>query len=132
MCRRDWRGRLSINMLFQFPVSDLSKISTYLYKENNHIALRFRVWFIFSMQFVSRGLEFHEQLKINSFVLKTDENGDEYVALTHETRQNNWQGGIDAAENPKGKTYVCRPKRWGQMSSQILVVILFQNQPKCY
>jgi hypothetical protein len=63
-------------MLFQFPVSDLSKISTYLYKENNHIALRFRVWFNFSMQFVSRGLEFHEQLKINSFVLKTDENGD--------------------------------------------------------
>ena len=87
------------------PVSDLSKISTSLYEENNLIALRFRVWFILSMQFVSRGL----QLKINYFVLKTDENGNEYVALAHETRQNIWHGGIDAAENPN----VCRPKRWG-------------------
>ena len=87
------------------PVSDLSKISTYLYEENNPIALRFRVWFILSMQFVSRGL----QLKINYFVLKTDENGNEYVALAHETRQNIWHGGIDAAENPN----VCRPKALG-------------------
>jgi hypothetical protein len=87
------------------PVSNLSKISTYLYEENNPIALRFRVWFILSMQFVSRGL----QLKINYFVLKTDENGNEYVALAHETRQKIWHGGIDAAENPN----VCRPKRWG-------------------
>jgi hypothetical protein len=62
------------------------------------------------MQFVSHGLEFQEQLKINSFVLKTDENGDEYVALTYETRQNNWQSGIDAAENPKEKRLYAVPE----------------------
>ena len=116
-------------MLFQFLVSDLSKISTYLYKENNHIALRFRVWFIFSMQFVSRGLEFHEQLKINSFVLKTDENGDEYVALTHETRQNNWQGGIDAAENPKEKRMYAVSRAGDKCPVKFLLLFCSKTNP---
>ena len=41
------------------------------------------------MQFVTRGLEFHGQLKTNSFVFTTDENGEEYVALSHDTKQKN-------------------------------------------
>lgn len=31
------------------------------------------------------------------------ENGDTYVTLSHETKQTNWQGGIDYTENLKEK-----------------------------
>lgn len=66
---------------------EMSKISSYLYGEVNPIVLRFRVWFIIAVHFVSRGLEFHQQLRMNSFVLNKDENGNEYVTLSHETKQ---------------------------------------------
>jgi len=82
---------------------EMSKISSYLYGEVNPIVLCFRVWFIIAVHFVSRGLEFHQQLRMNSFVLNKDENGNEYVTLSHETKQKNWQGGIDASDNPKEK-----------------------------
>lgn len=51
------------------------------------------------MHFVSRGLEFHHQLNKNSFVFKVDENGREYVALSHETKQKNYQGGLSNQED---------------------------------
>lgn len=51
----------------------------------------------------SRGLEFHKQLKPNSFVFKTDENGHKYATLSHGTKQKKWQGGIDPADGPKEK-----------------------------
>lgn len=72
-----------------------------LYESLNPVSLRFRIWFILSMQFVSRGLEFHEQLKLNSLVLSSDENGCEYVTLSHATKEKNWQGGIDSTENSR-------------------------------
>lgn len=85
------------------PSPELTKMWSYLNGDNDPIALRFRVWFQLSVHFVSRGLEFHEQLKINSLIVKKDENGNEFVTLTHETRQKNWQGGIDTSENQKEK-----------------------------
>ena len=85
--------------------NEMEKISTYLYGKVNPVVLRFRVWFLLAIQFVSRGLEFHQQLKMDSFVIKTDENGDEYVKLSHDTKQKNWQGGIDASENHKKRMY---------------------------
>ena len=54
--------------------NEMEKISTYLYGEVNPVVLRFRVWFLLAIQFVSRGLEFHQQLKMDSFVIKADEN----------------------------------------------------------
>jgi hypothetical protein len=48
-------------------------------------------------------LKFHQQLRIISFVFDTDENGNDYVTLSHETKQMNWQGGIDSSENLKEK-----------------------------
>jgi hypothetical protein len=89
--------------------NEMEKISTYLYGEVNPVVLRFRVWFLLAIQFVSRGLEFHQQLKMDSFVIKADENGDEYVKLSHDTKQKNWQGGIDASENPKEKRMYAVP-----------------------
>lgn len=83
------------------PEADLERISAYLYESLNPVSLRFRIWFILSMQFVSRGLEFHEQLKLNSLVFSSDENGCEYVTLSHATKEKNWQGGIDSTENSR-------------------------------
>lgn len=54
--------------------------------------------------------------------LKTDENGEEYVTLSHETKKKqnkttpppkkkpkNWQGGVDSTENPKEKRMCAVP-----------------------
>ena len=51
---------------------------------------------------MTRGLEFHEQLSINSFEFKSDE-GREFATLTHETKEKNWQGGLDGKENSTDK-----------------------------
>ena len=75
-------------------------------------------------QFVSRGLEFHQQLKMDSFVIETDENGDEYVKLSHDTKQKNWQGGIDASENPKEKRMYAVPSARDKCPVQSLLFLL--------
>jgi hypothetical protein len=79
-------------------VSDLDKINTYLFSANNPIALRFRVWYSIAIHFVSRGLEFHQQLNLNSFVFHKDEHDREFVVLSHEIKPKNWQGGLDGGE----------------------------------
>lgn len=75
-------------------------------------------------QFVSRGLEFHQQLKMDSFVIKTDENGDEYVKLAHNTKRKNWQGGIDASENHKEKRMYAVPSARDKCPVQSLLLFL--------
>ena len=89
--------------------SDLEKNSAYLFGDNNPVILRFRVWFVVAVHFVSRGLEFHEQLKINSFIVNTDDYGNVYATLSHETKQKNWQGGIDKTDAPKEKRMYAVP-----------------------
>jgi len=84
-------------------VSDLDKINTYLFSANNPVVLRFRVWYNIAIHFVSRGLEFHQQLNLNSFVFHKDENDREFVVLSHETKQKNWQGGLDGGEAASDK-----------------------------
>ena len=49
---------------------------------------------------MSRGLEFHHQLKRDSFDFKFDENSKEYVTINHETQQKNFQGGLTKDEAP--------------------------------
>ena len=75
------------------PSADLKLINVYLQKDNP-ITLRYRIWYILSIQFVSRGIEFHPQLKRNSFQLKQDENGVDYFLLTHEVKEKQNQHGI--------------------------------------
>ncbi|CAC5395249.1 unnamed protein product [Mytilus coruscus] len=52
---------------------------------------------IVRIHFVSRGVEFHHQLNINSFKFERDERGSEFLSISHETHQKNHQGGLDDA-----------------------------------
>lgn len=83
--------------------ADLQKMFTYLKKgSSSPVILRHAVWFLTSIHFLSRGLELHHQLNLKSFEFKNDENG-EYVTLSHDTQQKNFQGGIRSAEAPSDK-----------------------------
>jgi len=63
---------------------------------DNPVILRFRVWYNLAIHFVTRGLEFHQQFKLNSFEFHFDENNRDYACLLHEMKQKNWQGGLDS------------------------------------
>ena len=69
----------------------------YLYNENP-VALRFRVWYLLGIHFVSRGCEFHHQLTKNSLKFDRDENGTEFITIAHETHQKNYQGGLEETD----------------------------------
>ena len=85
----------------------MGNISAYLFGDNNPVILNFRVWYVVEMNFVSRGLEFHEQLKRSSFIVNTDDYGNMYSTLSHETKQKSWQGGIDKTDASKEKECTC-------------------------
>ncbi|KAK3106345.1 hypothetical protein FSP39_018192 [Pinctada imbricata] len=78
--------------------SDLQTISLYL-GNDNLVKLRYKVWYDLGLHFVTRGLEFHEQLNTSSFDFHVDENGREYAVLNHETKEKTRQGGLDARED---------------------------------
>ena len=54
---------------------ELMQINTYLSKKKDIVALRFRVWYLLAVHFVSRGIEFHHQLSMNSSKFQHDEEG---------------------------------------------------------
>lgn len=84
--------------------TDLEKIHSYLANvPSNPIILRQCVWFQLAIHFVSRGLEFYHHLNKQSFSFQEDENGREYVTLTHETQQKNFQGGLHSEEAASDK-----------------------------
>ncbi|KAK3106038.1 hypothetical protein FSP39_011471 [Pinctada imbricata] len=84
---------------------DLHLINTYLHSDTNPIVLRHKVWYDLSVHFVSRGLELHPQLHMDSFKFMNDETGREYVTLLHDVRQKNHQGGIDFNECSDKRMY---------------------------
>lgn len=89
---------------------DLSKIASYLRAAKfSPLVLRQCVWYHLSIHFISRGLEFHHQLRRDSFNFHTDENGLEYVTLRHETQQKNFQGGMESKEAPSDKRMYSSP-----------------------
>ena len=80
---------------------DLCQISKYMSRASESaLILRQSVWMNLAIHFVSRGLEFHHQLKINSFDFQFDEFGKEYATINHETQQKNFQGGLSKDEAP--------------------------------
>ena len=90
---------------------DLSKIASNLRAVKfSPLVLRQCVWYHLSIHFISRGLEFHHQLRRDSFNFHTDENGLEYVTLRHETQQKNFQGGIESKEAPSDKRMYSSPE----------------------
>ena len=85
-------------------LQDLQLINGYLNKiAKNPVLLRLRVWFNLAIHFVSRGLEFHHQLNLNSFDFHVDAEGDEYATINYETQQQNIQGRIMCEEAPADK-----------------------------
>ena len=83
---------------------DLERISSYFRTApHSPIVLRQCVWYNLSLHFVTRGLEFHHQLRMDSFQFPKDENNLEYATLRHETQAKNFQGGIGSDEAPAGK-----------------------------
>lgn len=101
---------------------DLMRIREYLYSVDNPVILRYRVWYDIAIHFVTRGLEFHEQLKQNSFEFITDENEHEYVVLSHETKQKTIQGGLtnEEANNDK-RMYATNTKQCPVASLKLLL-----------
>jgi hypothetical protein len=84
--------------------SDLEKISTYFKDATvNPIILRQCVYFQLSLHFMSRGQEFHHQLKLDSIQFHTDNTG-EYVTLKHEMQPHDPPGGI-AERNADKRMY---------------------------
>ncbi|XP_062590519.1 uncharacterized protein LOC134252097 [Saccostrea cucullata] len=82
---------------------DLKLIAIYFKNaEANLIILKQCVWFNLATHFVTRGIEFHHQLKIKSFTFKNDNFG-EYAVLNHEVKQKNFQGGLGTEEAPSDK-----------------------------
>jgi hypothetical protein len=73
---------------------DLQKIYTYLKgAKTPAVILRQAVWYFIAVHYVSRGMEFHHQLQVNSFEFHEDDTG-KYVTLQHETLPKNGQGGL--------------------------------------
>ena len=60
--------------------NDMQKIATYLQADDDAQVLQYKVWYSLGVHFVSRGLEFHHQLTLNSFSFHQDDDGREYVA----------------------------------------------------
>ncbi|XP_033759587.1 uncharacterized protein LOC117341836 [Pecten maximus] len=86
--------------------NDLKEMSTYLSSApSSPVVLRQCTWYNIAIHFVTRGLEFHKQLRLNSFDFCSDEHG-EFALLNHETQQKNYQGGISHSDAPEKRMYV--------------------------
>ena len=83
---------------------DVDRISSYFHTApHSPIVLRKCVWYNLSLHFVTHGLEFHHQLRMDSFQFHKDEHNLEYITLRHETQAKSFQGGIRPDEAPAGK-----------------------------
>lgn len=75
--------------VFQF-----ASLSGTLFKNgynSSPVILRQAVWYNLAIHFVS-GLEFHKQLRLDSFNFANDENGLEYVTINHLTQEKTFKG----------------------------------------
>lgn len=83
---------------------DLDKIHDYFQRSfTSPIILRQCVWFQLAVHFVSRGLELHHQLRVDSFEFDEDESG-HYAKLRHDTQMKNNQGGLSSLVNAQEAT----------------------------
>ena len=97
------------------------------------IILRFRVCLLFAaINFVSRGLEFLEQFKINSFIVNPDDIKNMYATLSHETKQKNWQGGIDKTDAPKEKRMYAVPNSEKYCPVKALYDFISKTDPNAF
>ena len=74
---------------------DLKKMSDYLQGyENSPIILREAAWYLIAIHFITRGMEFHYQLRKQSIEFREDSDG-EFLILNQETKEINHQGGAN-------------------------------------
>jgi len=73
---------------------DLLKIQNFVSHDSPKSVL-YKTWFDLAIYFVSRGLEFHSQLRPNSIEFLVDDEDREYAAITHDTLSKTAQGGLD-------------------------------------
>lgn len=100
--------------------SGLQKIYAYLESAySSPINLRLSMWYIIAIHFVYRGLEFHYQLRVDSFDFKVNEEGSIYACLKHETKLKNYQGGIHKLE-PLSMKLETKLVRWRCWRSSLL------------
>jgi len=87
-------------------LDDLQKISEYLKGYiQSPIVLRQAAWYIIAVHYVTRGMEFHYQLRNNSFDFKEDPSGEEYVVLNQEMKEKNHQGGVGHKSSVNDKRF---------------------------
>lgn len=73
--------------------SDMEKLNTYFENaQNDSIILRHSVYFHLAIHFISRGQEFHEQLKMDSITFHTDHTG-EYATISREINGKHYESG---------------------------------------
>lgn len=84
---------------------DVKAIAAYFAKsaKSSPIVLRQAVWYLISIHFVTRGLEFHHQMLLGSIKFCKDKNNREYMKLEQEVQEKNHQGGINNEESQTGK-----------------------------
>ncbi|XP_069140542.1 uncharacterized protein [Argopecten irradians] len=111
------------------PENDMKKISTYLQGSlNSPYILRQAVWFNLALHFVSRGLEFHKQLRLDSFAFSEDENGN-FVTLRHLTHQKNHTGGISKSEDENTKKMYAVPSAGQFCPVSLLKLLIDKTDP---
>ncbi|KAH3724859.1 hypothetical protein DPMN_050686 [Dreissena polymorpha] len=81
----------------------MEKTATYLQKyENSLIILRKTAWYVIAVHFVTRGMEFHHQLRKNSLDFKGDSDS-QYIILNQEIKQTNLHGEASSMNPMSGK-----------------------------
>ena len=84
----------------QISETDLKKLGSYFSSfATDHRKLQQYVWFGLCYFFGRRGREGWRELRINSFVLKTDEDNTEYLSEGITMKTKNHQGGAKVSEN---------------------------------
>ena len=78
--------------------SDMRKLGRYFDDTHDSVVLTEAVWFAITYHFALRGCENQAKLTRHDLVLKTDENGDEYVELATALATKNHQGGCAGRE----------------------------------
>ena len=80
---------------------DIKAIAVYFANsaKSSPIVLRQAVWYLISIHFVTRGLEFHHQILRASIKFCKDKNNREYMKLEQEVQEKNHQGGINNEES---------------------------------
>ena len=73
---------------------DLQKIAAYIkHFKSSPENLLHSVWFLLSYNFARRGREGWREMNRNTFTVKVDDEGQEYLSMDHTESNKNWQGG---------------------------------------